>query len=57
MENDEKGEKNRKYHFIGEMGSQHRITIPPVIRKLLGDLEMGDILDVVVSMYKRKSEV
>ena len=43
--------------FLAEVGGQNRVTIPPVIRKLLGEIEQGDIVLILgIKIYKRKGE-
>lgn len=43
--------------FLAEVGGQNRITIPSVIRKLLGELKQGDIVSIGdIRIYKRKEK-
>ena len=43
--------------FLAEVGGQNRITIPSVIRKLLGEIEPGDIVSIEgIKIYKRKEK-
>ena len=43
-----------KHSFIAEIKTQWRITIPPTIRELSKDLEVGDFVRVEVSLYRKK---
>lgn len=43
-----------KHKFIAEVKSQWRITIPPTIRELLKNTEIGDYLEVELTFYRKK---